>query len=365
MKKIDIKGDIISNDYAWIYNWIGWDYTSPNKIQQALEDANGDDVEFHVNSPGGEVFSGYDIYNMIKSYEGETTSKLIGLSASCASFIPMASDKILASPMAMMMIHGASTVTQGNQHSHEHTREFLAKVDSTIVKAYTLRNGKTDKEMLELMAKETWFTPEEMLELGLIDGIIDEKEEVNKVKAYNAAQDEGKKELLDKLMKLGSVENIKKALLENQLNLGSTVVNTARVNTENKEETQMSMTKDELKEKEPALYNQIVEDAQNEAVINERKRITSINALSRPGVEAQIKDGIENGLDVGQVAINIINAQTAINQEKGNALVKDAEESGVNGVGVAPAPQKSEADDKEESVNLLVAAAKTIRGGKR
>ena len=363
MKKIDIKGDIISNDYAWIYNWIGWDYTSPNKIQQALEDANGDDVEFHVNSPGGEVFSGYDIYNMIKSYKGKTTSKLIGLAASCASFIPMASDKVLAAPMAMMMIHGASTITQGNQQSHEHTREFLAKVDSTIVKAYTLRNGKTDEEMLELMAKETWFTPDEMLELGLIDGIIDEKEEVNKVKAYNTAQDEEKKELIDKLMSLGSVENIKKALLENQLNLGSTVVNSAFENTKKEEEEEMKL--ENFKSEHADLYNQIVEDAQKEAVTNERARIASINALAKPGVEDQIKKGIEDGLDAGQVAINILNAQTALNQAAGEAAKKDAEESGLQNVDTTPAPQNTEVADKEESVNLLVAAAKTIAGGRR
>lgn len=358
MKTIDIKGDIISNDYAWIYNWIGWDYTSPNKIQQALQDANGDDVEFHVNSPGGEVFSGYDIYNMIKAYEGKTTSKLIGLAASCASFIPMASDKVLASQMAMMMIHGASTITQGNQHNHEHTREFLAKVDNTIVKAYTLRNGKTDEEMLELMAKETWLTPDEMLELGLIDEIIGE-ESISKVKAYNAVQDEGKKELLDKLMSLGSVENIKKALLENQLNLGSTVVNATLTNKQ-KEDTRMELK--DFMEKEPALYNQIVEDAKKEAVTNERARIASINALAKPGVENQIKKGIEDGLDAGQVAINILNAQTALNQAAEQALVKDAEASGLSNVEVNPIPENSAESKRKSATNSLIAAGKKLRG---
>ncbi len=272
MKQIDIKGDIISNDLAWIYDWMEWDYTSPSKIQKALENANKDDVEFLINSPGGDVFAGYEIFNLIKCYEGHTTSNIVGLAASCGSFIPMASKRVISQPMAMMMIHGASTSTRGNQHNHEHTRDFLSKVDRT-----TSRNGKTNEEMLELMAKETWFTAEEMLEMGLIDEIEGESSITNQVKVYNSAQDESKREILDKLMSLGSIENVKQALLIKQLYLGKGVVNSAHNDIENEEE--QPMTINELKEKEPELYNQIVEEAQQEAITNERARVAAIHAI--------------------------------------------------------------------------------------
>ena len=360
MKKIDIKGDIISNDYAWIYDWMEWDYTSPGKIQKELENANGDDVEFLVNSPGGDVWAGYEIFNSIKLYEGETTSRIVGLAASCGSFIPLASNRVIAETMAMMMIHGASTSTCGNQYNHEHTRDFLNKVDRTIVQAYTTKSGKSEEEMLDLMAKETWFTSQEMLEMGLIDEIVGENQ-ATKIKAYNTADDTRKRELIDKIASLGNVENLKKALIENQFTLVQTVTNTANIdNKPQKEESKMTL--DELKEQYPDLCNKIAQDASEEAVKNERNRIQSINNLARPGVEDQIKEGIENGLTAGEVAINILNAQAAINAQQGAAIQNDAEESGVNNVSSTPAPQNNDDQEKQSALKNMAAF---MNGGRK
>lgn len=360
MKKIDIKGDIISNDLAWIYDWMEWDYTSPSKIQKELDNAKGEDVEFLVNSPGGDVWAGYEIFNSIRLYEGGTTSHIVGLAASCGSFIPLASDKVVAEAMAMMMIHGASTSTKGNQHNHEHTRDFLNKVDRTIVQAYTSKSGKTEEELLDLMANETWFTAAEMLDIGLIDEIVGDKSNTSNIKVYNSSQDESKKEIIDKLLSLGSVENVKKALLDNK-GLGQTVTNMSTIdNKENKEVRPMELK--DFMEKEPALYNQIVNEAQKEAVKNERERIQSINALSRPGVENQIKEGIENGLSAGEVAINILNAQAAINKAQGEALKNDAEESGVNDVASSPAPQNTDDQEKQSALSNM---ANIMNGGRK
>lgn len=356
MKTINIKGDIIPNDYAWIYDWMEWDYTCPRQIEKALNEANGDEVIFLINSGGGSVFDGYEIFNLIKAYAGKTTSKIVGMAASAASFIAMAADKVQASALSQIMIHRAANGNQGNAPSHHTNANFLEQVDNTIVKAYTMRNQKTDEEMIALMDKTTWFTAEQALEMGIVDEIINN--EPSKPKIYNAI--ENKQEIIDKLMELGSVEDVKKALLNK--NLGSTVVNSALTNKQ-KEDKPMELK--DFMEKEPALYNQIVEDAQKEAVKNERARIASINALTKPGVEDQIKKGIEDGLTAGEVAINILNAQTALNQAAGQALVKDAEDSGLKNVETAPAPQNSDAKDQEASINLLVNAAKSIMGGKR
>ena len=137
-------------------------------------------------------------------------------------------------------------------------------------------------------------------------------------------------------------------MLENK-GLGSTVVNSALAN---KKDGGNKMELKDFMEKEPALYNQIVKDAQAGAVTNERARIQAINALSRPGVENQIKEGIENGLSVGEVAINILNAQVAINAAQGEALKKDAEESGVNDVKSVSAPQNNNDQGDRKSTRL-------------
>lgn len=356
MKKIRIAGDIISNDMAWIYDWLEWDYTCQRQIQNALEDANGDEVIFLINSGGGSVFDGYEIFNLIKDYPGKTTAKIVGLAASAASFIAEGADNVQACALSQMMIHRALNVNKGNAPSHHANASFLEGIDETIVKAYTMRSGKSKDEMIELMDKTTWITPEQALEIGIIDEIVNDSS--TKPCIINSTDSE-KFVLVNKLLELGSVENIKKALLENK-GLGSTVVNSAFDNTKNKEETHMTLN--ELKEKEPALYNQIVEDAQKEAVTNERTRIIAINSLAKPGTEEQIKHGIENGLSAGDVAINILNAQTALNQVQLENMKKDAEESGVNNVGIATTPQNTSEQEKQSA---LLNMANFMNGGRK
>ncbi|MDA3732380.1 Clp protease ClpP [Niameybacter massiliensis] len=355
-KNINIKGDIIPNDYAWIYDWMEWDYTCPRQIENALNQANGGEVIFLINSGGGSVFDGYEIFNLIKGYTGKTTAKIVGVAASAASFIAMAANTVQASALSQIMIHRAANGNQGNAPSHRDNASFLEQVDNTIVKAYTMRNKKTDEEMIALMDKTTWFTAEQALEVGIIDEIINNDVSVPKV--YNSL--ENKQEVIDKLINLGSVENMKKALLNKNLGISGVTNTIDNINTNSKEEE--IMTVDKLKQEHPSIYNQIVEDAQKEAVTNERSRIKAIQNLSVQGVEDVIDDGIERGLSAGEVAINIINAQKKIGENHLQNVMKDANESGINNISNEPAPQNS---DKNESVNILVAAGQKIMGGRR
>lgn len=357
--KIDIKGDIISNDAAWLYDWLEWDYTSPNKIKNDLEKANGKDVEFLVNSPGGDVFSGYDIYNQIADYSGHTTANIVGLAASCGSFIPMACEKIVSQPMAMMMIHGASTRTYGNQHDHGKTKDFLSKVDNTIVKAYTQKTGKSDEELLDLMAKETWFTADEMLEMGLIDEIKGKKVDV---KVYNSLDDTGKLDIINKLLELGNPENIQKAMLEGKINIGQGVVDKTAIDNkpkEGKEETKMTV--DELKKDHSDVYDQIVKDVTEEAVKNERERITAINALRGQVTDAEINEAISNGISAEKCAYNSMINNAQVNKQVADKIAEDTQNSGVNNVPQQPQQPKDKKEDQKAEAKSL---ADLMNGGK-
>ncbi|MGM9543825.1 MAG: head maturation protease, ClpP-related [Romboutsia timonensis] len=358
MKTINIKGDIVDNDWGRIYDWYGWDYMSPSKMENELQSANGDDVVFLINSNGGSVFDGYDIFNAIKDYKGKTTAKIVGLAASAASFIAMASDKVQACALSQMMIHRASNGNQGNAPSHYANATFLEGVDSTIVKAYTMRNGKTDEEMIELMDKTTWLTPTQALENGIVDEIVNDT--VEKPLIINAA-DDSKQLLISKLFNVDNMDELK-MLLNKQIKLGQGVTNSATFDNAKHPKEEKEMTLDELKTQYPDLCNKIAQDATEEAVKNERERIQSINNLSRPGVENQIKEGIENGLSAGEVAINILNAQAAINKAQGEALKNDAEESGVNDVASSPAPQNTDDQEKQSALSNM---ANIMNGGRK
>lgn len=98
MKKVSVKGAIISNDDQWIYDWFEIEATSPKSIGNAIQEANGDEVEVEINSGGGDVFAGSEIYTALKAYSGNVTTKIVGLAASAASVIAMAGNKVLMSP---------------------------------------------------------------------------------------------------------------------------------------------------------------------------------------------------------------------------------------------------------------------------
>ena len=105
---IDIKGDIISDDYAWIYDWLGYSYTSPSTVVNKIKEANGEDLDIKINSPGGDVFSASEIYSELRAYKGNVNIKIIGLAASAASVISMAGYSSM-SPTAQLMVHNVSS----------------------------------------------------------------------------------------------------------------------------------------------------------------------------------------------------------------------------------------------------------------
>lgn len=172
MAKVNIKGPIISSDEQWIYDLFDIQAASPKLVSDALEQAEGQDVEVEINSGGGSVFAGSEIYTALKSYKGNVTVKVVGLAASAASVIAMAGDKILMSPTSQLMIHNVSAGASGDYRDMAHTAEVLKNANETIANAYMLKSGMEQKDLLKMMDKETWLTPNQALEKGFIDEIM-------------------------------------------------------------------------------------------------------------------------------------------------------------------------------------------------
>src|SRR5690606_35796558 len=117
-KKIKLNGPVISGGNSWIYDWLGMETISPQRVISELEKAAGEDVELYINSGGGSVPAGSEIYTALKEYKGKVTSKVTGVAASAATFFVLASDEVYVSPLAQMMIHKAATRTEGNSDAH-------------------------------------------------------------------------------------------------------------------------------------------------------------------------------------------------------------------------------------------------------
>lgn len=172
MPKIEIKGDIVDNDTAVIYRWWGYDSTSPGKVNRQLTEANGEPVTIEINSPGGHVDAGSEIYTALKNYPGHVTVEVVGLAASAASVIAMAGDEVKISPTAEIMIHNAWMTTSGDKNSKSKDAKVLSSTDEGLVNAYEIKTGKSREELLALMDEETWMNAQQAVELGFADEIM-------------------------------------------------------------------------------------------------------------------------------------------------------------------------------------------------
>lgn len=166
--KINVKGAIISNDDKWIYDLLDMDATSPKDITDALP-SNDEDVEVIINSGGGDVFAGSEIYTTLKAYPGNVHVKVVGVAASAASVIAMAGQTIEMSPTAQMMIHNASTIAMGDDREMASASKMLNGVNRGIANAYIEKTGKSEQEILDLMNAETWLNAQDAVDLGFAD----------------------------------------------------------------------------------------------------------------------------------------------------------------------------------------------------
>ena len=175
MKKIDVKGDIIADEEKWIYDYLEWPSTCPKDITDALQDAEGDSVEVTINSGGGNVIAGSEIYTKLMNYDGEVNINVI-YAASAASVISMAG-KSKISPTGLLMIHNVSCATSGDYRDMDHTSDVLKAANKAVASAYRDKTGMTEKELLKMMDNETWLSADEAVEKGFIDEKMFSKKE--------------------------------------------------------------------------------------------------------------------------------------------------------------------------------------------
>lgn len=171
MPRIDIKGYIVEDSDKYIYEWLGYTAVCPRDVSQAVERANGQDLEVFINSYGGSVWAGSEIYTILKDYNGNVTNKIVGLAASAASVVSQ-SAYCEMSPTAQMMIHPTQGGAYGDYREVGSASDSLKVSDQSIRNAYKLKTGLTDERLQELMDKTTWFSAQQALELKFIDKVM-------------------------------------------------------------------------------------------------------------------------------------------------------------------------------------------------
>lgn len=218
MATLKVNGVIIPNDYQDIYDWFGIDAVSPRAVSNFLAALNGESVDVEINSGGGDVFSGSEIYAALKSYIGNVTTQIVGVAASAASVIAMGGNTVMIAPTGQMMIHNVSAETSGDYRDMQHSSDILKNANMAIANAYQLKTGMDQAELLSLMDAETWLNAQQAKEKGFVDGIMFDNE--NKLVAATAGIEILPAAVINKVRNvLISQKQKEKEIYQNRLNL--------------------------------------------------------------------------------------------------------------------------------------------------
>ena len=166
-----------ANDTAEIsiYDEIGFWGVSAASFAQDLKSCGNNlkQINLHIHSPGGDVFDGIAIYNLLKNHPANVTVYIDGLAASMASVIAMAGNEVIMPENAMMMIHKPWGIQGGDAEDMRKYADLLDKVENTLIPAYASKTGKTPEELAEMLSAETWLNGKECVEQGFADKLAE------------------------------------------------------------------------------------------------------------------------------------------------------------------------------------------------
>lgn len=418
-KKINVKGPIVDNDTGLIYHWIGFECCCPRDIENALQEAAGEDVVLEINSPGGYCDMGSEIYTLLKEYEGNVEAHII-CAASAATVISCGADKVLMSDTGVYMIHNAKNSVSGDYRDMFSNGDALVAYNESIVNAYVRKTGKSRDDLHEMMDYTTWMYAEKAIENGFADGYLlgnpndntdkneDEKKNgnpqngfgiqavntvvpiIDKSKALEilAAMNLGKNEDMEDFNLQGATEALKSLISESELENVSGRVALPTVNTAIEDKTpdqqndsviedtvsdkekekggKGSMTLEELFAEHPDAKaendNQVqalVDAAREEGAKAENSRLKELDAIAKSVSPEALEDAKygENPKDAKTLAFEAMVADGEKAQKYMNDAQQDAKDSGADDVGSAPLDDNSANDEADELAKHVNASA--------
>ncbi|ELY3051695.1 TPA: head maturation protease, ClpP-related [Klebsiella pneumoniae] len=171
-----IKAATTDDNTISVFDVIGQDYwgegITAKRIAGALRAMNGADVTVNINSPGGDMFEGLAIYNLLREYEGHVTVKVLGIAASAASIIAMAGDDIQIGRGAFLMIHNCWLYAMGNRHDFAELAQSLEPFDTAMADIYAARSGLDIAAVQKLMDAESYIGGSDAVAKGLADSLL-------------------------------------------------------------------------------------------------------------------------------------------------------------------------------------------------
>lgn len=168
--KVNPINNATSTAEVSIYDEIGlWGVDAKTFKKDWDKIKNLKEIKVYVNSPGGSVFDGMAIYNMLSDSRDKVTVEVDGLAASIASIIAMAGKKLVMREGTLLMIHNAWSLAMGDSNEMRKTADTLDKINEQLISIYSGKTGMDAEEIKQLMNEETWLDADEAVEKGFAD----------------------------------------------------------------------------------------------------------------------------------------------------------------------------------------------------
>lgn len=172
-----IRAVATGDNVITMFGAIGEDYWSDNpitakKVAAQLRAIGDRPVEVQINSPGGDMFEGIAIYNVLREHPQDITVKVMGMAASAASIIAMAGNTVEIGAASFIMIHNCWVLAIGNRHDMAGTATFLAPFDQAMADLYAQRTGSDVADVQKWMDAETFMSGSMAIERGFADAML-------------------------------------------------------------------------------------------------------------------------------------------------------------------------------------------------
>ena len=138
-------------------------------------------ITVFINSPGGEMFSGYAIFDTLRFVSCPVTTIVTGFAASMGSILSLAADKgrRFAMPQAKILIHQPLLMGyQGRAADCEIQAREILKTREHLINLYCEYTGRDYDEIKQAIDRDNWFTAEEALDFGLLDKVVRTRKEL-------------------------------------------------------------------------------------------------------------------------------------------------------------------------------------------
>lgn len=171
VKKLELIGAM----YPWMENI--------RNLRDELSKQSNEDLEIDINSPGGIITLGIELFNRVKRYPGNVKMNIMGQAASMATYFALAGDEVVVEENSIFMIHNAQGISFGDYKEMQKMTNLLDAMTNLIALKYVEKTGKSMKDIRSKMDDETYFFGQDIKDFGFADTVLKSDKKITKAEA--------------------------------------------------------------------------------------------------------------------------------------------------------------------------------------